>query len=223
MAQRSIFDIIGPVMIGPSSSHTAGAVKLGRIARYLAGEEVRRVTFHLHGSFAQTYRGHGTDRALLAGILGMSPDDKRLCHSRTEAHQQGMQVAFVEEDLGPVHPNSVRITMETVTGAICEMAGSSLGGGRVLIWEVDGAPAEFHGDRSALVVYHRDCPGVVSQILSFLSMENVNVATMKLSREIKGADQSLIIETDQAIPSVAIHSIRDLPDVITVKLITLEE
>jgi len=154
-----IFDIIGPVMIGPSSSHTAGAARIGRIARLIAGSEIVKADFILHGSFSKTYRGHGTDRALVAGILGMLPDDDRLRDSIDRAREAGISISFREGNLGDVHPNTVRIDMTLADGEIVSVTGSSIGGGAVLITRIGDEDVQFTGNYPTLLITHTDSPG----------------------------------------------------------------
>ena len=158
MNNVGVFDILGPIMIGPSSSHTAGAARLGKVARAVAGDEVIDVTFYLHGSFAKTYKGHGTDRALVAGILGMEPSDKRLRNSLEIAKEIGLKFKFVETDLGDVHPNTVKFDMLTKSGERREVIGSSIGGGSIKITEVNGNRVEFTGEYPTLIMSQKDVP-----------------------------------------------------------------
>ena len=159
-----VFDILGPIMIGPSSSHTAGAARLGKIARSIAGEDIEEVTFMLHGSFAKTYRGHGTDRALVAGILGMEPSDERLRNSLDIAKEKNIKFLFKEADLGDVHPNTVKFIMRTVNDNYCEVMGSSIGGGSIQVIEVNDNEVDFTGIYETLIVTHKDVPGVINSV-----------------------------------------------------------
>lgn len=200
MKEYSCFDILGPIMVGPSSSHTAGACRLGRIARAIAGEEIVEAVFMLHGSFKSTYRGHGTDLALLAGVLGMAPDDERLANSFEEARKAGVAYVFEAADLGNVHPNSVRFRLKHASGRVTEVTGCSTGGGSVLITEIDGMPVEFSGDYHTLITQHLDRPGIVARVTNELALHNVNIAFMKVFREEKGSRACMVIESDQPIP-----------------------
>ena len=200
MKNPGIFDILGPVMVGPSSSHTAGAARLGKIARTVADEEFKKVTFLLHGSFAKTYRGHGTDRALVAGILGMEPSDKRLRNSLEIARDKGIEIEFIEENLGDVHPNTVKFLIETSSGKICDVMGSSIGGGSIEVIEVNGSSVNFTGEYPTLIISLIDVAGSVSMISSILYINDINIAFMKVFRSQKGKDASMIFEVDHNIP-----------------------
>lgn len=200
MKNPGIFDILGPVMVGPSSSHTAGAVRLGRIARTVANEEIKKVTFLLHGSFAKTYKGHGTDRALVAGILGMGPSDKRLRNSLEIAKEKGIEIEFLEESLGDVHPNTVKFLIETESGKACDVMGSSIGGGSIQVIEVNGSSVSFTGEYPTLIISLIDVTGSVSIISSILYINDINIAFMKVVRSQKGKDASMIFEVDNDIP-----------------------
>ena len=201
MKNYSVFDILGPIMIGPSSSHTAGAARLGKVALCIAGKEFKKVIFLLHGSFAKTYRGHGTDKALAAGILGMEPHDERLRNAIEIAKEAGIEIEFKEADLGYVHPNSVRIVFEKKDDTIVEVTGSSIGGGNILITNIDGYQVEFTGEYATIFIRHRDEKGVISKVSTVLAQNDINIATMKVSRKDRGEEASMIIESDQPISS----------------------
>ena len=193
----SVFQIIGPVMVGPSSSHTAGAARLGNIARRICDEEPVRVDFYLHGSFARTWKGHGTGKALLGGIMGMDPADERIADSFYLAAETGMQYNFHTADLGEVHPNSVKIVMQTADGRIWEMLGSSIGGGKVMVSSINGMDIEFSGDYPTIITFHRDQPGAVAQVSEILSRHSINIAFLKVFRSSRGSDACMVIECDQ--------------------------
>lgn len=205
-----VFDILGPIMIGPSSSHTAGAARLGKIARSIAGEDIAEVTFMLHGSFAKTYRGHGTDRALVAGILGMEPSDERLRNSLEIAKEKKIKFLFKEADLGDVHPNTVKFIMRTVNNNYCEVMGSSIGGGSIQIIEVNENEVDFTGIYETLIVTHKDVPGVINSVTSILYSENINVAFMRVFRNNKGQEATMIFEMDNKVNDEIIENIKKL-------------
>lgn len=205
-----IFDILGPIMIGPSSSHTAGAARLGKIARSIAGGDIAEVTFLLHGSFAKTYKGHGTDKALVAGILGMEPFDERLRDSMEIAENEGIKFLFKEADLGDVHPNTVKFVMRTVDDKYCEVMGSSIGGGNIKICEVNDNEVEFTGAYETLIVSHKDVPGVINSVTKILSDENINIAFMKVFRDRKGEEATMIFEMDNRMNEDVIDKIKKL-------------
>ena len=206
----SVFQIIGPVMVGPSSSHTAGAARLGNIARCICDEEPVRVDFYLHGSFARTWKGHGTGKALLGGIMGMDPADERIADSFYLAAETGMQYNFHTADLGEVHPNSVKIVMQTADGRIWEMLGSSIGGGKVTVSSINGMDIEFSGDYPTVITFHRDQPGAVAQVSEILSHHNINIAFLKVFRSSRGSDASMVIECDQEVEPELLEEIKAL-------------
>ena len=197
----NLFDILGPVMVGPSSSHTAGAVRLGRTARRLLGEGTpREAAITLFGSFAATGHGHGTDRALIAGLLGFQPDDERIDRSFDIARDAGMAFSFTLSRAGGEHPNTARIDLVGQSGKTLSMTGSSLGGGRIMVVEMNGLRANFSGDLPTLIVQNVDQPGHVSEVTSMLAHKGVNIATMQLYRDHPGGNAVMIIETDKAVP-----------------------
>lgn len=219
MRQRSIFDIVGPVMIGPSSSHTAGAARLGALARAVVGSTPRSARITLHGSFATTGHGHGTDLALVAGLLGFAPDDERLPHSLELAAEQGLSVTFAEEDLGEVHPNTARLDMTDADGREFVVQGSSLGGGDVLVTLVNDFPVEVTGELPVLVVVHQDQPGVVAAVTARLAADAINIASMQVARERRGARALMLIETDDLVAEEIAASIAAIPGVAEVRSI----
>lgn len=208
MNYTSIFDVIGPNMIGPSSSHTAGAVSIALMARKLFHEEIVKVEFTLYGSFAKTYRGHGTDRALLGGILGFAPDDVRIRDAFTIAEQQGLEFSFKEDHTtAGLHPNTTDIVMYNGKGRTQFIRGESVGGGRMKIVKINNIDVDFTGEYSTLIVKQSDKPGVVAHIASCLAERQVNIAFMRLYREAKGETAYTIIESDHYIPPEIIDSI----------------
>lgn len=209
----SLFDVIGPVMVGPSSSHTAGAVRLGNIARKVGGDDIRSVEFHLHGSFAQTYRGHGTDRALLGGLLGLAPSDERIREAFQLADEQTLHYSFHTVDLGNVHPNTVRIIMKRKDGSSCEIIGSSIGGGNVLISSINHLEVEFSGRYPTTIVVHQDKPGVIAYASSVYSKYEINIAFLKVFRQLRGHEASMIIETDEPVGEDVLHALKQHPDI----------
>jgi len=211
-----IFDIMGPIMVGPSSSHTAGAVRIGRMARTLLGEEVRKAELYLHGSFAETGTGHGTDKALIAGLLGMNPDDLRIPNSFSIAEKQGLTFRFDEIDLRDAHPNSVLIEMTGVSGKRMSLQACSVGGGRVLVEKIDGVSLRFTGEYNTLIIHNRDDRGQVATVTYALSQARVNVANMSLSRDTKGANALMVIETDERVPEPILKLLRELPGILDV-------
>lgn len=215
----SILDIIGPIMVGPSSSHTAGACRIALLARAIAGGTPTRAKIELHGSFAKTAEGHGTDRALIGGLLGFLPDDVRLRDSLDLAQQQGLAYEFATVKLrGAHHPNTARLTLER-DGQTASITGSSLGGGRIVITEIDEMAVEVTGEYHTLVVVAGDVPGTVAGITSILTRLHVNVATMRVSRHQKGGEAIHIYELDEAVPVAGLAELRELAAVRRVRLL----
>jgi L-serine dehydratase len=219
MRQRSVFDIVGPVMVGPSSSHTAGAARLGRLARAIAGGDVRSATVALHGSFASTGRGHGTDLAIVAGLLGLAPDDVRIRDARELAASAGMTVTFTEVDLGDVHPNTAAVRIETGEGEHVLVQGSSVGAGDVEITLIDDFPVRLTGELPALLVEHHDQPGMVAAVSARLAAEVINIASMQVFRERRGARALMVIETDEPVRDDVAAGIAALDGVLSVRVV----
>lgn len=223
MRNYSVFDIIGPIMIGPSSSHTAGAARLGKIARIIWGQEIKKVEFLLHGSFAETYKGHGTDRALVAGILGMEPCDERLKDSLDIAKKENIQIKFTPCDLGEVHPNTVKIIINEDSDSKFEVMGSSIGGGNIVVNEINGEQLEFTGEYATLIIKHQDVPGVVCKVTAVLYEERINIAFMKVYRYGKGETATMVFEIDNEVSQEVINKINSIKHVDSVKIISLIE
>ncbi len=219
----NIFDIIGPVMVGPSSSHTAGAVKIGYVSRKLLGEPIKEVSILLYGSFLATGRGHGTDRAIVAGLLGKLPDDDRVPYSMEEAEKQNVKVTFGEATLKEAHPNSVVLQMKGKSGRELEVVAASLGGGRIKICMIDGLDANFTAEHPTLIVHNLDQPGHVAEVTSMLSHKAINIATMQLYRDGRGGNAVMILECDKEIPGEAIKWLEHLEGVNKVTYYSMEE
>lgn len=207
MKSVGVFDILGPIMVGPSSSHTAGAARLGKVARAVAGTDIEEVTFYLHGSFAKTYKGHGTDRALVAGILGMEPSDLRLRDSLEIARELGLKIDFKEADLGDVHPNTVEFIIRGKEGNY-GLIGSSIGGGSIEVTSVNGNAVNFTGAYPTVIVSNRDVPGVLSKVASILYDNDINIAFMKVFRNQKGKNATMVFEVDHEITAEIIGNIK---------------
>lgn len=219
MRDYGVFDILGPIMIGPSSSHTAGAARLAKVASIIAGGTIKKVEFLLHGSFAQTYKGHGTDKALVAGILNMDPWDEDLKRSFSIAVEKGIEIKFTETDLGDVHPNTVKFVITKVDGHTTEVTGSSIGGGNILVFNIDGQNVEFTGERPTILTQHKDLPGVISKISSILFDENINIANMRVYRSGKGKMATMALETDSLISEKVMSEIKGIEEIDVVKFI----
>ena len=217
MRQRGIFDIVGPVMIGPSSSHTAGAVRLGNLARAIFGERPSAARILLHGSFASTGRGHGTDLALVAGLLGLGPDDPRIRDAFRLAENAGMAVEFGDAELGDVHPNTAVFELQATDGHCMRVVGSSLGGGDVVVTDIDGFEVEATGELPMLVVEHEDRPGEIAAVSSILAESGVNIAAMRVSREVRGGTALMLIETDATVDDATLAQIAETPAIRAVR------
>ncbi|MDT2813903.1 L-serine ammonia-lyase, iron-sulfur-dependent subunit beta [Vagococcus carniphilus] len=199
MAQyKSVFDIIGPVMIGPSSSHTAGAARIGKVVRQIFGEQPEKVDLYLYESFAKTYRGHGTDIALVGGLLDMEPDDERLSDSLKIAHESGMDVAFVPKQEKADHPNSVKIVVKAGNRSMT-CTGISVGGGAIQISEINGFKINLDMSTPTYLTVHQDKPGIIAKVTNVLSEHNINISTMTVTRESKGEKAIMIIEVDERV------------------------
>lgn len=219
----NLFDIIGPVMVGPSSSHTAGAVKIGYVARKLLAEPVVKAEILLYGSFLATGKGHGTQLAIVAGLLGMKTDDPRIPDSFALAKEAGMEITFGEANLKEAHPNSVQLILKGETGRELEIIGESIGGSRINIASIDGGTANFSGEYPTLIVHHIDQPGHVAEIASMLSHKSVNIATMHLYRMGRGGQACMVIECDNEVPKESVSWLNRLEGVNKVTYYSLAE
>lgn len=215
MRYRSVFDIIGPVMIGPSSSHTAGAARIGRIARHLFGRQPEKVRIHLYGSFAKTYKGHGTDVALVAGLLDFDTDDERLIRSLSIAEESRMDVTFIPENEPSRHPNTVRLHLISGSSEL-DLVGVSIGGGKIEIIEVDGFKISLSGSNPALFVLHRDRYGAVATVAGLIAKYEVNISYMEVSRKEKGHLALMVIQTDEEVGAALAAEIAALPNMLNV-------
>ena len=204
----SIFDILGPVMVGPSSSHTAGAVRIGQIARQLFGRQPERAVVYLHGSFAATGKGHGTDKALIAGLLGMKPDDMRIPDSFEIAKEQGMDFVIENKDIKGAHPNTAQIIMDAKGKKTMKIQAYSIGG--------DGIDVNFSGESNTLIVRNVDQPGRITEVSAALSKENINIATMTVFRDKRGGFAVMVVETDQIVPEEAIQELESKEGILKV-------
>lgn len=219
----NLLDIIGPVMVGPSSSHTAGAVRIGRVSRKLLAEEVKEAKIYFHGSFLATGKGHGTDKALIAGLLGMQVDDPAIPDSFRIAEKREMRFSLEGIDLGDVHPNSVKMNLTGISGRTLEVIAASIGGGRIQICELDGITANFSGDYPTLIVHNIDQPGHVTEVTSMLAHKGVNIATMQLYRKSRGGNAVMVIECDQEVPKESLAWLERLEGILKVTYCSLVE
>ncbi|MDV7764583.1 L-serine ammonia-lyase, iron-sulfur-dependent subunit beta [Peribacillus sp. SIMBA_075] len=212
MKYRSAFDIIGPVMIGPSSSHTAGAARIGRVARTLFEKQPKKAIISLYGSFAKTYRGHGTDVAVVGGILDFDTDDERIPTSLTIAEEAGMEVTFIIEDTVMDHPNTVKIRLFDESKEL-ELVGISIGGGTIEITELNTFKLKLSGENPAILVVHNDVYGIISSVSTVLANHEINIGHMEVSRKEKGQMALMVIEVDQKIKSDVMKEIESLENV----------
>lgn len=219
----SIFEVVGPIMIGPSSSHTAGAARLARIARMIAEKPFTHVSFGLHGSFADTYKGHGTDKALVAGALGIYEYDEALADSFQIAEKQNITFDFYPIDLDDMHENSVKITFTLEDEQLVEVCGSSIGGGLISIKKINNFETDFNARSSTLIINQYDKKGVIHEITEILLEFSINIGIMKVSRQAKGETACCIIETDSYISPEVVEKIRSSSNIITAQAINIEQ
>ncbi|MCR4628030.1 MAG: L-serine ammonia-lyase, iron-sulfur-dependent subunit beta [Clostridium sp.] len=218
----NVFNIIGPIMIGPSSSHTAGACRLGSVVNKIAdGSPVTDVTIELSGSFARTYRGHGTDRALLAGILGFNSWDEDLRDAMEIATERGLHYEFVPHDISGAHPNTARITYKCANGKSGSVTGASIGGGNIRVDNIDGLSVNFTGESTTLLILHRDTPGVIANVtnLMYWRYGDLNIGNFRLSRRERGGEALMTIELDQVPPEKLITDIKKMDNISNALLI----
>lgn len=209
-----IFDLIGPIMVGPSSSHTAGAVRIGLVSRKLLGEEVQRAELYLHGSFADTGAGHGTDKALIAGLLGMEPDDERIPHSFEYAENTGLEFSFGVTELRAAHPNSVLLKLRGKNGGEVEIVAASVGGGRIQIRRLGGMELCFTAEQPTLIIKNEDQPGSVADVSRVLAQRGINIGTFQVNRDGRGGCAVMVIECDAPISQDVVNYISSLPGIL---------
>lgn len=214
MKNYGVFDILGPIMIGPSSSHTAGAARLGKVSKDIVRSDFNSVTFYLHGSFAKTYEGHGTDRALVGGILGMEPDDEGIINALETAREKGLDIVFKEANLGYTHPNTVKIVFGYENGEDYYIVGSSIGGGNIIITDINGTLIEFTGEFPTLLIKYADTKGAINRITSVISEKEINIASLKVSRDDNIA--TMVLEADSPIEPEVIENINKLKEIMNI-------
>lgn len=219
MTEYSIFDIVGPVMIGPSSSHTAGAARIGKMAHKFAGDDIKSVVFHLHGSFAKTYRGHGTDKALLAGVLGFIESDPRLKQAFEIAKSRGIAYEFVETELGDVHPNSVKIIVEKLDGGCISLVGSSIGGGNIQIIQLNGIDLTISGDYPTIIAKHTSKKGILPGMTDIMTRHSYDILFMSFYKKNKDGEGIIVVEVADPVEDQVIEEIRMMPGITDVYLI----
>ncbi len=219
MSSTSVFDILGPIMIGPSSSHTAGACRLGGMARQMLQNEPKQATIYLHDSFQKTRFGHGTELAILGGVLGLEPENHDLKNAKKLADHRNLSFTFQALELPGEHPNSCQVNLKDKDGHSISITGSSIGGGRIIISKVDDFQVNLSGQFHALITKHTDRPGIVYRVTKAISSKDINIAYMQVSRTRKGKLASLIVETDQAIPTDIKEQLREDPDIEQIRVI----
>jgi len=215
MKYRSVFDIIGPIMIGPSSSHTAGAARIGRVARTLFGRKPKWAQISFYGSFAQTYKGHGTDIAIVGGLLDFDTFDERIKNSLEIAKEEGIEVTFRKEEAVPNHPNTAKVRIGDERGEL-ELVGISIGGGKIEITELNGFELKLSGHHPAILVVHNDRYGTIASVANVLAKYAINIGHMEVSRKEKGKEALMMIEVDQNIDQAIIDELMTLPHIIQV-------
>ena len=207
--KQSILDVMGPVMVGPSSSHTAGTARLGRVAREILDTDPTTVKFYLHPPLAATYRGHGSDFALVGGSIGLNVDDPRIPEALRIAEQMDINIEFHDEDLGEVHPNTVRIEIEGKKRS-AEIVGSSIGGGVIEVFKINGFQTRFKGDSPTLLLFYRDKPGMISEATRIIAEEGINIASLYCSRKQRGKDAFMQIDVDSPISEKALQRLSSI-------------
>ncbi|GMO26963.1 MAG: L-serine ammonia-lyase, iron-sulfur-dependent subunit beta [Spirochaetaceae bacterium] len=212
----NIFDIIGPVMIGPSSSHTAGAARIGRVSAKILGETVKTAKIALSGSFAETGEGHGTDKAIIAGLLGMTPDDERIPNSFDFAKKAGLEFKFEKVSIPRSHPNTALLNLEGEKGKSCTVQGASIGGGNIIITAVNGMETSFSGSEDTLIIAHEDMPGLIASVTSILNDFRINIGNFRLNRTRKGSLAVMIVEIDGTMNDDALLILKKLPHISSV-------
>lgn len=212
MKKYEMFEILGPIMIGPSSSHTAGAARIGKMCRDIYGKEAEKVTFCLHGSFQTTYEGHGSDRALVGGILGMEPDDENLVNSLNIAKEKGLDFKFIPEDLGFVHPNTIKVIFHEEDGKDFYVTGSSIGGGKIEIIDINGIKIKFTGEFPTIIAEYQDKFGMIAAIALVLTRNNISIANLSVNRTDNLAQ--MVMELDQRFNDDVVKSIKAIPEII---------
>ena len=217
-----LFDLIGPIMVGPSSSHTAGAVRIGLACRRILGEEVAEADITLYGSFAATGRGHGTDRAIIAGLMGMAPDDECVPDSYAEARRRGLLFSFAFGEMPQGHPNTARLVLRGVKGADADIEAVSVGGGRIEIRRIGDMALCFSAEQPTLIIRNEDKPGTVADVSRVLSEEKINIATFQVNRNSRGGTAVMVIECDTPLNDTLLARIRSLPGILRAVYINRE-
>ncbi len=216
----NIFDILGPIMVGPSSSHTAGVVRIGNVANKILGQTPNKIKVKFHGSFATTYIGHGSDKAIIGGLMGFAPDDERIRDSLTIAKNEGIHFSFETVSFVGVHPNTVAIYISGKNKGDVYIQAESIGGGNILIRKIDNVDVSFNGQYDAVIIHHSDTTGVVSLVTNVLSMERINIAKMEVYRACKGGEAIMIIETDGKLDKSLERTLMALPHIMKATVVS---
>lgn len=219
MSNLSAFDIIGPIMIGPSSSHTAGAVRIGNLAREIVDNKLKDVKIYFHGSFKETYKGHGTDKAIIGGLLGLKTDNSKIKNSFKLAEEEGFSFEFLSVDLDDVHPNTMKLEMTDQNDVLTTIIASSIGGGNIIVTELNGTEVKLKGEYYTLITFHNDQPGLIAKISEVLQIYNLNIAEMEVLRKEKGRQATAIINLDQKVEKKVLELLKDIPGVNNLKLV----
>ena len=207
MAQKTLLDVISPIMAGPSSSHTAGAVRIGLMAREIFGDNIKKVEFRLYNSFATTGKGHGTDKALLAGILGLEVDNTRIKNIFNENLDVEYSFEYIEDS--NKHPNAVRIIINDKMTIRAE----SVGSGEICVTNINGFNVKITGKYNSILMIYKDVPGMISNVTSLIQKENINIASLLCDRDIKGGNASMYIAMDSEISNDVIEKIKNIQNV----------
>lgn len=215
MKYRTIFDIIGPVMVGPSSSHTAGAARIGKVARTIFGKQPQWINISFYGSFAKTYKGHGTDVAIVGGLLDFDTQDERIIHSLQIAEQLDISISIREEEAVPTHPNTAKVVIGTKEEQI-ELVGISIGGGKIEVVELNGFQLKLSGNHPAILVVHNDRFGTIAAVSNILAKHELNIGHMEVSRKEKGMEALMVIEVDQNVDQPLLDELATLPNILKV-------
>lgn len=219
MNNLSAFDIIGPVMIGPSSSHTAGACRIGNLAREIVDNKLKKVKIYFHGSFKETYKGHGTDKAIIGGLLGLKTDDSKIKNSFQLAEEKGLSFEFLAIALDDVHPNTMKLEIVDQSNIKTTIVASSVGGGNIIVTELNETEVKLKGEYYTLITFHNDQPGLIAKISEILQIYDLNIAEMEVLRKEKGREATAIINIDQKVEKNILQLLKDIPGIQSLKLV----
>lgn len=215
----SAFDMLGPIMVGPSSSHTAGACRIGNLAKEIVGKKIKKALIHLHGSFKETYKGHGTDKAIIGGLLGLKTDNYKIKNSFDIANLEDMEFEFLPADLDDAHPNTCQLELYSEDGEITTITGSSIGGGSIVITRINSINVDLKGEFYTLITTHKDKPGMIAEIAGVLQNHNINIANMHVLRDHKNGIATAIVELDQPLSPVTLELFKKISEVTSVRMV----